>query len=181
MLCDDLARFGVLVEQPSHPARDRLDDRGEHAAVGELDECGMEVGVAAHRITRSSRGEVSLGRADEVVEARQAVVVEHVDEPVGEHALERLPHREEHGDVVGVQAAHDHAARGPFLEEAFALEAAQRLAHGHPGHTELLGDVTFDESCPGREGAGDDALAQRLGDRSAQRDGVLRMFLAGRH
>src|SRR4051812_4741321 len=124
----------------------------------------MEGRVGGHGLALTTGPRMPVRLPDEISERRQARLVEDVDKAVREHDLQGLAHGEQHGDVVGVQAAYDHAAGGALLDEAFPLERAEGLPNRYPGHPELLGDLPFDDASSGREIARDDALAQCLGD-----------------
>ena len=66
---------------------------------------------------------------------------------------------------VGARETHDErAAMRLLLDEAFGAQQLEGLAHRPPADAELLGDAGLDEALTLREPAGEDLLADAIGD-----------------
>ena len=80
------------------------------------------------------------------------------------HALERLAHVEQLGQILFAERAHDQAG-ARSRDESFGLELAQGFAHRRAADVQLIGQRVAAQPLARRQVALQDAVPQRLIDR----------------
>ncbi len=164
VLIGDVLQIIVLHERPAKTATNGAHQVDEQSVVSELYDDLMKIGG------RASRNQT-------VVDARALLLVFEGDpqplKPVaavafrGEaerHRLQHLPHLVEVRKVSGGEFAHDGPGARTQLDEAFAVEYLQCVAHRHSAHAELSGEIPLDELAARVAGTIEDGVAQPARD-----------------
>lgn len=172
--------MGVLVDEGlegRHEAgRLEADEGAQEPDLGLPDP--VEPLVPRNAAERPVKGEVGVDEGDSVAGGgRPAHLVEGGlersavgriaagdDEPGGS-ALEGRPHLIDLLDLAGIENRDEGASTRILVDEALGPEHRQSFPDRPPARLELTGDVRLDEPEAGREGPGQDPLAQELGRR----------------
>jgi len=145
--------------QIGDPRLQRVEHLPDHAVARPAEQHPVEVVLARHHLGQAALPDGVLDRREARRELLDLRVVRALGEAARGERLERRARVVDLGGLVAGDRGDDRAAVGDHLDQALALELAQRLAHRSAAHAGQLAQLPLDQALTGGEAAGEDRLA----------------------